>query len=417
MAAAATPALPASNSNRASSSRRILELDGLRAIAILLVLGCHYPGFASRFHGLPEFGWVGVEIFFVLSGFLITTILLGLRDRPTPFRTFYSRRFLRILPPYLAVTAFLFCFGVLRHWLVLRFLGSQIFFLQALPQYAREFLLGVLRHPLQHLRHLPSLHSYAHVLPGGFDGGARIEFATAPVTYWSLSIEEYFYLFWAPVVLRCSRKTILAIAIFVCALGMLLRWMDGTLMAYFNLFSRVDALLYGALLALLIEHWRRRNSPVKQSLFIVVGTAACVGVASILFSIRPIIGREIRFSPLFLVLGLPLFSVAVAAFMGILLPRSGGDWWIARVLRSRVLVFIGTISYTMYLVHIIAGTIVRVLLKAAHWHMPDFGQAVVSTLLTILIAYLSWHWLEKPVLRWKDRRFPNSPHPAEPRLN
>src|SRR5579864_3258892 len=89
------------------TSSRILELDGLRAIAILLVLGCHYPGFARRLHRLPEFGWVGVDIFFALSGYLITTVLLGLRGRRTPYRTFYSRRFIRILPPYLATTLFL----------------------------------------------------------------------------------------------------------------------------------------------------------------------------------------------------------------------------------------------------------------------------------------------------------------------
>ncbi|HEX5284027.1 MAG TPA: acyltransferase family protein, partial [Bryocella sp.] len=86
---------------------RILELDGLRAIAILLVLGCHYPGFANRAKRLPEFGWVGVDIFFALSGYLITTILLGLRGRSAPYRTFYSRRAIRILPPYLAATFFL----------------------------------------------------------------------------------------------------------------------------------------------------------------------------------------------------------------------------------------------------------------------------------------------------------------------
>jgi surface polysaccharide O-acyltransferase-like enzyme len=64
--------------------QRIKELDGLRAIAILLVLGAHYQGFASFLHGLPEFGWIGVDIFFVLSGYLITTNLLRLRGQPRP---------------------------------------------------------------------------------------------------------------------------------------------------------------------------------------------------------------------------------------------------------------------------------------------------------------------------------------------
>ena len=101
---AATLAQSASGRSERANTSRVLELDGLRALAILLVLGCHYPGFANRAGHLPEFGWIGVDVFFALSGYLITNILLGLRTRPTPYRTFYSRRFIRILPPYLVVT-------------------------------------------------------------------------------------------------------------------------------------------------------------------------------------------------------------------------------------------------------------------------------------------------------------------------
>ncbi len=302
---AANPALPRSRPKRESNIRRVLELDGLRGIAILLVLGCHYPGFAGRLHQLPSFGWMGVDIFFVLSGYLITSILLGLRNRETPYRTFYSRRLLRIIPPYLAATLVIFVIAVRQHWQLLNFAASQIFFLQALPQYAREFLASVLRHPLSHLEHLPSLLLHAHALPPAFSG-ARIEFGTAPETYWSLSIEEYFYLFWAPVVLRCSRTTITCIAVSVCVIDMLLRWMDGTLMAYFNLFSRFDALLYGAFLALLFERWRRQATSPKPALFVAVGAAALMGIAGILFAIRPVLHSEIRESPLVLVAGLPL---------------------------------------------------------------------------------------------------------------
>jgi peptidoglycan/LPS O-acetylase OafA/YrhL len=79
-----------------------------------------------------------------------------------------------------------------------------------------------------------------------------------------------------------------------------------------------------------------------------------------------------------------------------------------------MLLFIGTISYTMYLVHVIAGAIVSKVAAATHTHLPE---AIIASLLTILIAYVSWHWLEKPLLRWKDRRFPNAPHPAEPTLS
>src|SRR4051812_43085856 len=95
------------------SSSRIRELDGLRAIAILVVIGCHYPLFARQLGGIPMFGWVGVDIFFVLSGYLITSVLLNLKGRTDAFKVFYKRRFLRILPPYLMAIAAMYAAVIL----------------------------------------------------------------------------------------------------------------------------------------------------------------------------------------------------------------------------------------------------------------------------------------------------------------
>jgi peptidoglycan/LPS O-acetylase OafA/YrhL len=413
---AATLAQSASGRSERANTSRVLELDGLRALAILLVLGCHYPGFANRAGRLPEFGWIGVDVFFALSGYLITNILLGLRTRPTPYRTFYSRRFIRILPPYLVVTLFLLGVAIVQHWKLLNLAVSQLFFLQAFQDFSRDFLRALIHHPKFYLTHLPALLQYAHNLPSG-QAGVEMICASAPGTYWSLSIEEYFYLLWAPIVLRCSRRAILRIALGVCVAEMLLRWMAGYT-AYFSLLCRFDALLFGALLALLLEHWRHRGTPSWSGRsFAAIVTCSSVALAGILFAIRPILGREIRVSPLFLVVGLSLFSIAVAALIGLLLGRAGSSWWLGRLLRSRVLVFIGTISYTMYLVHILAGAAVHNLLALAALRLPPFVEAILATIFTILLAYASWHWLEKPLLRWKDRRFPNTPHPSEPTLS
>ena len=245
------------------TSSRIFELDGLRAIAILLVVGCHYPGFAGRLWRLPEFGWIGVDIFFALSGYLITTILLGLRGRRTPYRTFYSRRFIRILPPYLATTLFLLVIAFREHWHIGNFLASQLLFLQGIPESTRDFFMQFIRYPWYHLTHSPSLLANAHALPLG-SSGTRMDYAYVPPTYWSLSIEEYFYLLWAPIVLRCSLRTILRIAVAVCILEMVIRWIVGTDMAYFSLPCRFDALLYGALLAILFDEWRRADPPMGR---------------------------------------------------------------------------------------------------------------------------------------------------------
>ena len=70
--------------------RRIGELDGIRAIAILLVIGCHYEVFARQLWSIAQFGWLGVDMFFALSGYLITSVLLGLKDKENALETFYS---------------------------------------------------------------------------------------------------------------------------------------------------------------------------------------------------------------------------------------------------------------------------------------------------------------------------------------
>jgi peptidoglycan/LPS O-acetylase OafA/YrhL len=95
-------------------SEHIPALDGLRGLAIVMVMVCHFTIIEKgllidRMYGAAgRFGWVGVDLFFVLSGFLITGILIGSKDQPHYFRNFYARRILRIFPLYYAVIAFVF---------------------------------------------------------------------------------------------------------------------------------------------------------------------------------------------------------------------------------------------------------------------------------------------------------------------
>jgi peptidoglycan/LPS O-acetylase OafA/YrhL len=159
------------------------ELDTLRGIAVLLVLFFHGFGFGFRYglEGLSEFpklfvaatlpGWIGVNLFFVLSGFLITGILLDTKTRPDYYRRFYTRRALRILPLYYAVLLLLAVLTrtglVSRHasWV---FLGLSFFYLSNVT-----VLLGV---------------------------------AMQYGVLWSLAVEEHFYLLWPGVVRRLSRE-------------------------------------------------------------------------------------------------------------------------------------------------------------------------------------------------------------------
>ena len=402
--------------------QRIKELDGIRALAILLVLGCHYQGFAQLFHGLPEFGWLGVDIFFVLSGYLITTILLGLRNQLQPYKTFYARRAVRIFPPYYAVTVLTVLVIILVHRTAIlspAFLLSQVLFLQGFSGGDLFFLKDFFTHLHWYVLHPPALLQNSHNLPLGVSG-LRASLAAPASTFWSLSVEEYFYVVWAPVVLRCTRQIIVGIGITVCLVELILRAYYPGFGAYFGVFFRLDTLIYGALLALLLERWKKTGIPARSfALFAGAGCAALVAVALILFRLRPFVGREIRSSPLMLALGLTFMSIAIASLLGLLILRANTQWAPARLLRLPALQYLGTISYTMYLTHMLVAFFVLYPLArlAPAAPMGAFvAAAVLSSIMTVAVARASWHFLEKPLLRWKDRRFPGV-RLAEPRLD
>lgn len=318
--------------------RRVRELDGLRAVAILLVLGCHYEGFARLAHGVLEFGWVGVDIFFVLSGYLITTILIGSKNLPKPYRTFYSRRAFRILPPYFAVLLGIVAFGLFsgtHYFLTPSYLIKQVLFLQTFSVPSIRLFVNVCTHLPWHLSHIANLRLDAGHLPmGSFGITPNLVFAS--FTFWSVSIEEYFYVFWAPIMLRCSRTWIVIIACSICIAEILLRWIAADASVYFSLLFRFDALIYGAFLALLITEWKKAGIPAwAKKLFWTILATSAITILCILILIHPVLDREIRSSPLFLAFGLPVFSLGAAALMGILVLEAGSDRWFARLLRWR----------------------------------------------------------------------------------
>jgi len=403
--------------------KRIIELDGLRALAIFAVLGCHYSGFATLLGGFPEFGWVGVDIFFALSGFLITRILLGMRRQVTPYKTFYARRAIRIFPPYLAVQGVVFVLAVLLHQhqlISLSYLAHQFFFLQAFSQLEARFIIDLFRHPGSCL-HLAWAHFGIHPLPHG-PRGLKPDLDASSNTYWSLSVEEYFYVLWAPVVLRLSRRNITVVGLFICLASIFLRLLAPSEVCYFGILLRLDALIYGAFLAILIEHWQReRIAPWRSTTFNGIFLGSLAVLAVILYAVRPILGYEIRQSNIFAAFGLPAISIAASSVIGLLVLNSNGSWWFARFLRTPLLQFVGTISYTMYLVHVLVAFLVDLTLQ--RWGLQgsttlfSFSVALVDTLLTILVARLSWHFLEKPLLRWKDTHVASVNAPTEPMLN
>ena len=210
-------------------------LDGLRGTAILAVLVCHYASLLPRTPavGLLEIGWAGVDLFFVLSGFLITGILLDARGTPNYFRNFYARRALRIFPLY---------YG----FLVVTLLVSLV--VRLAPGASHE---GI--------RHLwaaqPSLWTYTvnYWIPTQTGWNPWSEMV---IPLWSLSVEEQFYLVWPLVVCRLSERGLVRLCVGIVAGALLLRLsltaagVDWSWL-YFVTPARADSLAAGALLALL----------------------------------------------------------------------------------------------------------------------------------------------------------------------
>ena len=206
-------------------------LDGLRGIAILLVLATHLlhlkaTGPLSQWiHALARAGWIGVDLFFVLSGFLITRILVGLREEPGRAQTFYGRRALRILPAYYA------------------YLGVSLLLIFSLVEDATALA--------DTRRHLPGLMLFGQNLGSAWLG----EPALRELRHlWSLAVEEQFYLLWPWLVwwLRPARLADACLAVlafcWACKLALWLSGAEAMSIYYFTL-TRMDGFAVGGFLA------------------------------------------------------------------------------------------------------------------------------------------------------------------------
>ncbi len=284
----------------------IPELQGLRGLAVLSVViyHCHPRLAGTRLYYASLWGWAGVNLFFVLSGFLITSILLEARDKPHYFRNFYGRRALRIWPVYVLVLVV--CY-LNAPW----FIGPTILnAVKAAPWLAYIFF-------IQNLFHL--------ALPP----------AISPT--WSLAIEEQYYFLWAPVVRFLRRPWMLA-SVLTCALvGSALfrlahfRWMTPT-----HTLIHLDGIALGSLMALGLF-----TIQLTRRLWLLIGLAALVlGIAA---------AATIAGGTAF------LDSALAAAFAGAVLAAiasTGARNPLNAALRRGPLAFYGRISYGLYMIHI-----------------------------------------------------------------
>jgi peptidoglycan/LPS O-acetylase OafA/YrhL len=337
-----------------AETRRIPQIDGLRAIAILMVFGAHA-------FGVPLF-WMGVDLFFVLSGFLITGILLRLKQNRTAggsyWSAFYLRRVRRILPPYVA---FLVALS-----LVWRVPWSHIWY---------WYLFFVPNIPL-----------------------ALGKVAVAAMTpLWSLGVEEQFYFLWPWLVLLCAREGLRRIALGVIVISPLLRALATPLFStHFPIYSltvfRADTLAMGAFIALAASRdpqWIARHRRLALGSF-VLALALLVSL-SILPSFRA--GAN---SVLFNSIAYSLSAVGLGGTLIYVLGLQKG--FLHTLLTSPPLTYLGLISYTFYLYH------EAVLLQVSRYLHSPILIALAAFTVTVLISMLSWHLFEAPILGRSTRK-------------
>jgi peptidoglycan/LPS O-acetylase OafA/YrhL len=326
--------------------KHIPQLDGLRGLAVLLVLLAHS---AIAFTHIPAMKWIdgygslGVQLFFVLSGFLITRILLDTRDTPYYFRNFFAKRSLRIYPLYYALLIFVMFSGLVhqhgvRWWPYTLFLSNLVY------------------------------------------GDTTQPAPLGPV--WTLAVEEQFYIFWPVIVSLLPRRRLEQLCYTIITGAICLR-LTGVLQSH-NTLLQLDALAAGALIACRFEQiaaWRPYASFVTCILPLGLGLPA--GLLNNLSQTAQVIGGT--------------------ALLIVLLDDAAP---VSKVFSAPAARYLGKISYGVYLLHslVFAG-----FLKSGFGQaIIVSGSAIAATLcllgefaLVIAIATVSFFFFESPFLRLK----------------
>lgn len=371
--------------SRGDSTREPV-LDGVRGLAILVVIFHHvviYSGLAKKpfvdgaLFALGSASWVGVDLFFVLSGFLITGILYDARSSPNYFFTFYGRRVLRIFPLYYGFLAL--TFFVVPFWLE--------------PTTAESLT-------SQQAWYWAYLSNVDVALHGWQEPGYLGHF-------WSLAVEEQFYLVWPFVVLACDRRQLLRITVicFVGALGLRLLLMQSSLSPlapYVLMPARMDSLAAGAFLAMVARGPGGLATLGRWPQWVLLG-AASSAAAILLWR-----GGFREADPIVASIGFSIVAAGFASGLALALCLRAKSVWHGVVCSTPLLV-LGQYSYGLYVFHQPVMLLLRDLGLQADTVPHLFGSqvpgvlvyGVVAALLSMACALVSWHLWEVPFLRLK----------------
>lgn len=338
------------------------SLDGLRTVAVGIVLAAH--------GGVPWFrsGGTGVDIFFVLSGFLITTILSTewARTGSISFRNFYARRMLRLAPALFLTGAFVAA-GMM--WLEGRFPGTELAFALS---YTANWALALYNYQLTWLNHC-----------------------------WSLAVEEQFYLIWPLLIVALERtgrgpaakaRLLIGGALVIAVYRASLVGVVTDERINFGLDMRMDTLMTGAALAYFVQSLPGGRLPDAASRWL-GRLLAPLGLAGIFL----VINTVTWYSPWMGWIGYVLVGSAALLIIADLV--AGSHSLLARPLMWKPMVFIGKISYGLYLIHLPVYYIVEKLIPEA----PLLVRLSVKVPVSIALATASFYLIERRCLRLKDR--------------
>jgi peptidoglycan/LPS O-acetylase OafA/YrhL len=357
-----------------AKSPRILELDGLRAFAIIPVMLHHCWPTGVWWSFVGEAGWMGVDLFFVLSGYLITGILLKSKGEKNGYRQFLGRRALRIFPLYYLCLALFTAVAIFRpdhaSWEAMKAWGGVGWFVVYLGNIHAAWM-----------NSLPPVLSFA--------------------TLWSLQVEEQFYLLFPIAVALLSLPNLRRFLIGCGIAAPLLRSALAIFAAhksvagYVLMPCRMDALAMGGILAILFRSGARPQASHAR----VACTMSAAVAAGLFFAALWHHPGATAYDPVMRSVGYSVVDFTCASLLcWILLSPTGA---FTRVLRWRALVYTGQIAYGLYLLHEPVSWMARRLLGNIETH--SVFSVPITFAASFLAAGISWRFFESPFLALKDR--------------